>query len=359
VDASGRSALLKKKLGLARANRHSVNAAWFRIDRSIDPDDWSDDPTWRGRNKHSRRLSTNHLMGAGYWVWLIPLAGGRTSVGIVAEERLHPFSKLRTFEAALAWLDTHEPQCAAAVRSYADERMDFLALKNYSHGAKQAFSADRWCLVGDAGIFIDPLYSPGSDFIGIANGFSCDLIARDLDGEDIKERAGTYDQAFRSLARTYLVTYHLQYALMGNGRVMTTKVVWDFVMYWGGIALIYFRQKFCDPAFLERVRPILQAFAYTNVRMQAFFREWAAAEKDPSVAGRFVDYAEIEFLADMNRNLQHECDDDALIEQLNRNLEFARELKQEILAEARSETDAAATSHLAEMFAALDPARRA
>ena len=127
-----------------------------------------------------------------------------------------------------------------------------------------------------------------SDFIGIANGFSCDLIARDLDGEDIKERAGTYDQAFRSLARTYLVTYHLQYALMGNGRVMTTKVVWDFVMYWGGIALIYFRQKFCDPAFLERVRPILQAFAYTNVRMQAFFREWAAAEKDPSVAGRFV-----------------------------------------------------------------------
>jgi hypothetical protein len=30
-------------------------------------------------------------MGKGDWVWLIPLVNGRTSVGIVADARLHPF----------------------------------------------------------------------------------------------------------------------------------------------------------------------------------------------------------------------------------------------------------------------------
>ena len=48
VDACGRASLLKKKLGLARSNRHDVNAVWFRIDHPIDPDNWSDDLAWQG-----------------------------------------------------------------------------------------------------------------------------------------------------------------------------------------------------------------------------------------------------------------------------------------------------------------------
>lgn len=352
ADATGRSSLLKKQLDLARPNRHNVNAVWFRIDHPIDPDEWSDDLAWRARNKHPRRLSTNHLMGKGYWVWLIPLAGDRTSIGIVSDERLHPFAELHTFDAALAWLGRHEPQCADVVRSHVDKRMDFLALKNYSHDAKQVFSRDRWCLVGDAGFFIDPLYSPGSDFIGIANGFCCDLIHRDLDGANIDELAAVYDQSFCSLARTFLLTYHRQYPLMGCGRVMSTKVVWDFVMYWGGIALLFFRNKFCDPTFMERVRPILRGFAQANVGMQAFFREWADMEQDVEVAGSFVDYAAIPFLSELNRNLLQICDDDALLAQLERNLGLARQLRQEIMA-AAGRVDAAPTSHLSEMFAAM------
>ena len=51
-----------------------------------------------------RWLSTNHLMGAGYWVWLIPLGSGSTSVGIVADPALHPFHRLSRFDRALDWL---------------------------------------------------------------------------------------------------------------------------------------------------------------------------------------------------------------------------------------------------------------
>jgi hypothetical protein len=325
---------------------------WFRIDHPIDPDSWSDDLAWGARNKHSRRLSTNHLMGEGYWVWLIPLAGDRTSVGIVSDERLHPFAELHTFDAALEWLDRNEPQCAEAVRAHVDQKMDFLALKHFSHDAKQVYSSDRWSLVGDAGCFVDPFYSPGSDFVGIANGFCCDLITRDLAGSAIDELATIYDQSFRLLARTFLLTYHRQYPLMGSGRVLCTKFIWDLVMYWGGIALLFFRNKFVDPSFMERVRPVLQGFAQLNVGMQAFFREWSNLEQGGAAAGSFVDYAEIEFLAEMNRNLQRDCDDEALLAQLERNLELARALEQEIRAEAGC-ANAATTSHLSEVFSAM------
>jgi len=361
VDASGRAALLKKKLGLERSNRHDVNAAWFRVDHPIDPDDWSNDPGWRNRLKESRRLSTNHLMGPGYWVWLIPLAHDRTSVGIVANEQLHPFKQISSFEKALDWLDAHEPQCADVVREHLGQRMDFLALRHYSHDAKQMYSADRWCLTGDAGMFVDPFYSPGSDFVGISNSFVTDMVRRDLAGEDIHGIVPIHDQAFTSLAHTYLRTYYRQYPLMGQPRIMTTKVVWDFVMYWGGVALLFCRDKLTDPAFMARVRPVLQAFAATNIAMQAHFRTWAAkSQAGEPPEGVFIDYAKLGFLAELNRRLMIECDEASVLEQLDRNLALAKELEREILAEAAREhvslgkgAEPPTTQHLDDMFARM------
>ena len=327
-------------------------------------DDWSEDPEWRARLQFPRRLSTNHLMGEGYWVWLIPLAKDRTSVGIVADDHLHPFSELSGFNKALAWLDRHEPQCAGIVRAQLDRKMDFRALKNYSHDVKQMFSAERWCLTGDASMFIDPLYSPGSDFIGMANGFASDLIVRDLCRESIEELAGIYDRACRSLGRTFLVTYHRQYPLMGNPRLMTLKVVWDFVMYWGGVALIFCRDKLQDSDFMDRTRPLLRSFAAANVRMQAFFREWDAVsgEDPPTPARVFVDYSEIPFLAEMNRELMLEGDDDTVLALLEHNLQLASDLQLEITAQASRNNVKLprgvvepSTKHLSDVFERLYP----
>jgi len=360
VDASGRAAVLKKTLGLDRPSRHKVNAAWFRIDDAIDLDDWSDDPTWRGRLDDSRRLSTNHLMGKGYWVWFIPLANDRTSVGIVADDALHPFTGINTFEKSMAWLEEHEPQAAAVLRKHEDlgDRMDFLALRHYSRDAKQVFSADGWALTGDAGIFIDPLYSPGSDFIAMSNSFICDLIARDHLGEAISTIAAAYDKAYRSLAQTYLVNYYRQYSLMGDSRVMITKIVWDFAMYWGGVANLFCGDRLCDPKFMERVNPLLQSFAFTNLAMQAHFREWARlGQETPRPQRVFIDYAGLNFLAELNANLGEEFDDDALIEQMERNLDLAKSLRREIHAESSRTSESLAkeeeqptTGHLDKLF---------
>ena len=87
VDASGRAGLIKRQRGLARRVDHHANAVWFRIEAKIDVGRWSDQASWHDRvhRRGMRYFATNHLMGRGYWVWLIPLASGSTSVGIVTE----------------------------------------------------------------------------------------------------------------------------------------------------------------------------------------------------------------------------------------------------------------------------------
>src|SRR3954469_13627448 len=105
VDASGRNRLLPRQLELKRPNEHHCNAAWFRVGTEIDVGQWSDDPIWQGRlTEGDRAMSTNHLMGEGYWVWLIRLASGATSVGIVADPAFHDFDGFNTLAKARAWL---------------------------------------------------------------------------------------------------------------------------------------------------------------------------------------------------------------------------------------------------------------
>ena len=43
IDATGRSSLLKRKLGLAKGNGHHLNLSWFRLGGGIDIEKSSDD----------------------------------------------------------------------------------------------------------------------------------------------------------------------------------------------------------------------------------------------------------------------------------------------------------------------------
>ena len=133
-----------------------------------------------------RQFRTNHLCGKGYWMWMIPLSSGAISIGIVADPRFHAMDEMNTLDKAIDWIREHEPQLGEAVDARRDQVEDFLKVEDFSYGAKQAFSArDRWCLVGEAGAFLDPFYSPGSDFIALSNTLATDLVTRELDGEDV------------------------------------------------------------------------------------------------------------------------------------------------------------------------------
>lgn len=305
VDASGRSALLKRQLGLAKEVGHHVNAVWFRVAQRIAVDEWSEDPAWQARVVDgSRYLSTVHLCGEGYWVWLIPLASGSTSVGIVTDAALHPFDTLNRFERALTWLHKHEPQCAEQVERYRGEIQDFRVMKDYSYSARQVYSGHRWCLTGEAGVFLDPLYSPGSDFIAMSNTLITDLIKKDLEGEDIRERARTYNLIYLSIANSSLKVYEKQYPLLGNTQVFVAKYIWDSVTYWGNFSQLYFHDKMCTLNDNRRLVLSLQRSAQVDARIQAFFREWAAIDQ-PIVTNAFVDhYNPLDFMKKFHASLE-------------------------------------------------------
>ena len=327
VDASGRSALLKRQLGLAQKVAHSANAVWFRVGQKIDVNEWSDNPEWHARIANGdRSLSTNHLMGPGYWVWLIRLASGSTSVGIVTDATIHPFESMNRLDRALAWLHAHEPQCAKVIEENHADVQDFLVLKNYPYTSQQVFSADRWCLTGEAGVFTDPLYSPGGDFIAISNGMICDLINKDLNGEDIQERAVIYDQVFLRFANIWFGIYEQQYTLLGNAQVMTAKVIWDTAVYWGAFALLYFHDKFRHLGYNPVLTTHLNRLSLLSNHVQSFFREWNALDQ-PAVSNLYVDYyPALAFMTELHAGMAARLSDVELEEQFVANIQFFERL---------------------------------
>lgn len=58
------------------------------------------------------------------------------------------------------------------------EFVDFQAYAHLPYYTEQYFSKDRWALTGEAGAFVDPFYSPGSDFIATANEFIVSIVDR-------------------------------------------------------------------------------------------------------------------------------------------------------------------------------------
>ena len=332
VDAQSRASLLKKQLGLAADNGHHVNAVWFRVSERIDLAEWSDNETWRNRCNRElpRWLSTNHLMGPGYWVWLIPLSSGSTSVGIVADPALHPLEELRTFDGAMAWLHRHQPRCAAAVEEHREKLQDFRFLKRFSHGCEQVFSKDRWALTGEAGVFLDPFYSPGSDFIALSNTYICDLIQKDRAGEKFANLAGLYERVYFSFYESTLKLYRDQYPLFGHARVMTLKTIWDYVYYWAVLAQLYYRDKLTDFTLLARHTGALDRARELNARLQDAFREWAIAEPDAPPPGVFVNQNAMPLLVRLNTELAEPAEGDALDERLRDNFALLEDLAAEL-----------------------------
>ncbi|MGH2482010.1 MAG: halogenase, partial [Ktedonobacteraceae bacterium] len=217
-------------------------------------------------------------------------------------------------------------QCAQAVETYREQVQDFRVMRDYSYSCEQVFSDERWCLTGEAGVAVDPLYSSGGDLIAISNGLICDLITNDLDGEDIDEKAAGHNQLFLILSEVWLVAYEQQYPLMGNAQVMVAKVIWDTVIYWAFPGLLYFHDKLRRLAESPGAAANLYRCWNLHNRVQEFFREWHAIDQpDPSDA--FADpYSLLDFLVDLHTGMAAGLSDADLETQFAANVRLLEQL---------------------------------
>ena len=165
VDATGRQALLaRRRGGVTPIESHPTSAIWVRY-RGVKDLDGTEvvgtdpaDPFARGVVA-ARRLATNHFTGWGYWIWLIPLRGGETSVGLVWDKRLVQPEGATTLEKLTRFLDAN-PLTRELVEHAEPVDGD---CRYYGHLPYfvDRFIGPGWTCVGDAGGFLDPFYSPG------------------------------------------------------------------------------------------------------------------------------------------------------------------------------------------------------
>lgn len=346
VDASGRAGLLRRQLGIEEDNGHHIGAAWMRIDARLHLDRWCDNAAWRGLCQPQERWrSTNHLCGPGYWVWLIPLASGAHSIGIVADSTMHPVETYNTFERALAWLQVHQPALARELGTRRDALLDFGFLRNVSYGCRQVFSAERWALTGEAAMFLDPFYSPGSDFIAIGNGYITELVARDFAGRMDARAVRHFQQLFFSFQRNTLELYRGQYALFGNARVMSAKVLWDYAYYWGVLCPLVIGGRITDLALFADLSAEMVAAESLNLRVQALFRDWDASGR-ACTAPAWMDQQQLAWFARLNARLHDALDDAAIRARLRENIELLHALAGALAEAAAHDAPRLATSPL-------------
>lgn len=309
VDASARFGLLKRQLDLAQPVEHNINAAWFRLETSIDVDDWSNSTSWKNRcNGLQRKFSTNHLVGTGYWAWIIPLVGDRTSIGLVADPDIHPFSSMTSFESLSDWLTVNQPQLAEKVVQARGALMDFKYLKHFSHDCKQLWSGDRWALTGESGVFADPYYSPGTDFIAISNTFICDLITSKRSESEFQLHTLVYEKMFKSFFSSTMSLYEQQYSGFGDSRLTVVKSTWDYCYYWSVLAWLYFRNVMTDISFIRTIEPQLAAIRALNDSLQSAFRLRAAERRSTLGQGRFFDQLAMPVMRNLNAALLEPTD---------------------------------------------------
>jgi len=325
LDASGRQGLLKKTLDYQKTNEHKGNAVWFRVDKRIEVDSWSKNEQWHEQCSppKNRWLSTNHLMGPGYWVWIIPLYENITSIGIVMDDQTEQVAGFDTIEQTMDWLATNQPLCANAIGSA--KIMDFIKIRDYSYDCKQVFSADGWAMTGEAGVFTDPFYSPGSDFIAMSNHYITNLVSRSRQGRNIDFDAGIYQKLYRSVYESTLSLYTNQYGGFGDRWMMGMKLLWDFTYYWGVLSLLYFRGSLTDIGVMREASLPMIEIREVNNKLQAQFSEMAKQRIVRPTKGVFLDQSNIPVLRYLSDLLKEPGDVNCIV-QLNKNVALLKRI---------------------------------
>jgi flavin-dependent dehydrogenase len=251
VDAGGRGGFLARQLDWRVPEaEHRIGSAWARFEGMADIDQLGGD-AFHARVRHtSRHLSTLHFLYAGYWIWIIPLGFGVTSVGVTGTPVRD--AALRTPDGFRAFMDGH-----AAVRELIGDAkaVDFGSLARIAYGTKRFFDPRRIAVVGEAATAADPLYSPGSDFIALENDFVTELVAREEagDGEaELARRTQLYDRFMAFRHESVMRLYRGLYGMIGSYELMRLKWDFDIGSYHNLWVSPYMTDQLTDVAFLSR-----------------------------------------------------------------------------------------------------------
>ena len=279
VDASGRRRFLAKQSALHAESpiRHGASFLW--IDGSLDLERLTDLTSREMRVHPLRRavghfptwLATNHFVGEGFWLWVIPLHG-KTSLGVVYDNRTFPHAeKVRTPAGLIDWISAEFPLFARRLSGC--EILDHGSFLDYAYDAVQTVSADRWAMTGDAGRFSDPLYSPGGDLISLHNTLITHAIAANSN-EDLVRRCWRGEALLQAFHKAYVPSYSLSYNVLGDQEVFSLKYGWELSAYFGFFVFPFMNGLFTNDTFFRLYFRRVVELGRLNLKLQQFLSDY-------------------------------------------------------------------------------------
>ncbi len=189
VDASGRRTFLGNRLKLKVMDKvfdqYAIHT-WF--------DGYDRHATMMGDRTKGDYIYVHFLPITNSWVWQIPISDTVTSVGVVTQKRHFKAAGDREkffWDCVASRPELHEAlRRAEQVRAFTEEG-------DYSYGMSQ-IAGDNWLTVGDAGRFVDPIFSTGVSIALNSSRFAHTDILRALEGGDCSRAAfNDYESTIR------------------------------------------------------------------------------------------------------------------------------------------------------------------
>lgn len=241
IDASGVAALLSRRQGWWRANdEHPTSSVWARW-RGVK--DWDGVelarrfPRWSMACHGIRATATNHLLGPGWWAWIIPLKGGDVSVGVVFDRRQVDWPEDGSLGKRLKDFLMAHPVGREILRDAEWVEGDVHWRKQLAYVSSR-YAGDGYALVGDAGAFLDPFYSPGMDWLSFTVTRATDLVLAERRGEAVGPLVERHNRDFvRSADRWFRGVYLNKYEYMGDYELMRLAFILDLGLYYLGVAV--------------------------------------------------------------------------------------------------------------------------
>lgn len=173
LDASGFGRILPKLLDLESPSGFPVRQALFgHIEDRINDAQFD-------RNKIR---VTVHQEQNDVWYWLIPFSNGRSSVGVVAQPEFYE-AWGDNYDSALQSVINHEPGLSRLLKNAVfDEKINTIV--GYSANVKSLYGKG-YALLGNAGEFLDPVFSSGVTIAMKSATLAADILDRKFKDEAI------------------------------------------------------------------------------------------------------------------------------------------------------------------------------
>ena len=300
VDAAGRAHVLARQRRLERANaiRHGASFMW--VDGLLNIETLTDSTPKQIRLNPARSsighlpfwLATNHFCEEGLWFWTIPLQG-KTSLGLVYDNTLVSPDDVNAPDKLVAWVCKHFPLFARDLP--ARTILHYACYRDFSFDCAQTIDRSRWALIGEAGRWTDPLYSPGGDLISIYNTLVTDAILT-ADQTELDAKVELYEQLERAVYGAYVPSFAVSYDCLGDQEAYSLKYVWELSIYFAFYVFPFINDLFTDRRFVVSFLQRFSRLGRINVSLQSFlsaYYQWKKEAREPHREPIFFDFFEI------------------------------------------------------------------